>query len=93
MPPCSSGPSPPLVAGVVLALAFEPVGASYLIPFAVAAYVLVTRGLPVRRAWLPGLAFGIGFCYVLMFWMRVVGWDAWLALSGAGGVVLRPARA
>ena len=70
-----------LVSGVVLALAFEPVGASYLIPFGVAAYALVTRGLPVRRAWIPGLAFGIGFCYVLMFWMRVVGWDAWLALS------------
>jgi apolipoprotein N-acyltransferase len=68
-------------AGVVLALAFEPVGASFLIPFAVAAYALLTRGLPVRRAWIPGLAFGVGFSYVLMFWMRVVGWDAWLALS------------
>jgi apolipoprotein N-acyltransferase len=70
-----------LLAGVVLALAFEPVGASFLIPFGVAAYALVTWGLPVRRAWLPGLAFGVGFSYVLMFWMRVVGWDAWIALS------------
>ncbi len=71
-----------LLAGVVLALAFEPVGLSYLVPLAVAAFVLCTRGLPARRAWLPGLAFGVGFCYVLMFWMRVVGVDAWLALSG-----------
>ena len=70
-----------LVAGVLLALAFEPVGASFLIPFAVAGFVLTTRGLPARRGWIPGLAFGIGFCYVLMFWMRVVGIDAWLALS------------
>ena len=70
-----------LVAGVLLALAFEPVGASFLIPFAVAGFVLTTRDLPARRGWIPGLAFGIGFCYVLMFWMRVVGIDAWLALS------------
>ena len=69
------------VAGVLLALAFEPVGASFLIPFAVAGFVLTTRGLPARRGWIPGLAFGIGFCYFLMFWMRVVGIDAWLALS------------
>ena len=69
------------VAGVLLSLAFEPVGASFLIPFAVAGFVLTTRGLPARRGWIPGLAFGIGFCYVLMFWMRVVGVDAWLALS------------
>ena len=55
LPPCSSGPSPPPLAGVVLALAFEPVGASYLIPFAVAAYVLVTlAACPVRRGLAPG---------------------------------------
>ena len=35
-----------------------------------------------RRAWVPGLAFGVGFCYVLMWWMRAVGTDAWLALAG-----------
>jgi apolipoprotein N-acyltransferase len=71
-----------LVAGVLLALAYEPVGASFLIPLAVAGFVLTTHGLSARRGWIPGLAFGIGFCYVLMFWMRVIGIDAWLALSG-----------
>ena len=70
-----------LVAGVLLALAYEPVGIAFLIPLAVAGFVLATQGLPARRGWVPGLAFGIGFCYVLMFWMRVVGIDAWLALS------------
>ena len=70
-----------LLAGVLLALAFEPVGVALLIPFAVAGFVLSVRGLTARRAWLPGLAFGVGFCYVLMFWMRAVGPDAWLALS------------
>ncbi len=65
--------------------------ASYLIPLRRRRpSPLVTRGLPVRRAWLPGLAFGIGFCFVLMFWMRVVGCDAWLALSALEALVLRP---
>ena len=35
----------------------------------------------MHRAWLPGLAFGIGFMYVLIFWMRVVGYDAWIGLA------------
>lgn len=72
-----------LAAGVALALAFEPVAAPVLIPFAVAAFVLCCRGLRARSAWLPGLAFGIGFQYVLIYWMRAVGTDAWLALAGA----------
>ncbi len=72
---------PALLAGVLLALAFEPVGVALLIPFALAGLVLCVRGLPARRAWLPGLGFGIGFSYVSMFWMRAVGPDAWIALS------------
>ncbi len=71
-----------LGAGAVLALAFEPLSLTFLIPFAVTGFVLTTHGLPARRAWVPGLAFGIGFSYVLMFWMRALGTDAWLALSG-----------
>lgn len=70
-----------LLAGVLLAQAFEPVGLAVLIPFGVAGLVLSVRGLPARRAWLPGLAFGVGFHFVLLFWMRVVGYDAWLALA------------
>lgn len=75
-----------LLAGVVLALAFEPVGLAFLVPFAVAAFVLCVRGLPARLAWIPGLAFGAGFMYVLLFWLRVVGVDAWLALSALQAV-------
>jgi apolipoprotein N-acyltransferase len=70
-----------LLAGVVLALAFEPFDLPIVVPFCIAAYVLCVRGAPLRRAWLPGLAFGIGFMYVLIFWMRVVGYDAWIALA------------
>ena len=44
---------------------------------------LCVRGLPARRAWVPGLAFGIGFQFVLLFWMRAVGIGPWLALAGS----------
>jgi apolipoprotein N-acyltransferase len=70
-----------LLAGALLAQAFEPIGLAILLPLGVAGFVLVLHGLPARRAWLPGLAFGIGFQFVLLFWMRVVGYDAWLALA------------
>jgi apolipoprotein N-acyltransferase len=74
--------------GVVLALAFEPVAAPIVIPFAVAAFVLTCRGLRLRSGWIPGFAFGIGFQYVLIFWMRAVGTDAWLALATAEAAFL-----
>ena len=77
-----------LASGVVLALAFEPVAVPLVIPFAVAAFVLCCRGLRARSAWLPGLAFGIGFQYVLIFWMRAVGPDAWLGLATAEAAFL-----
>ncbi len=79
-----------LLAGAVLAQAFEPVGLAVLLPLGVAGFVLCVRGLPARRAWLPGLAFGIGFQFVLLFWMRVVGPDAWLALASLQAVFLAP---
>jgi apolipoprotein N-acyltransferase len=70
-----------LLAGAVLAQAYEPIGLAALLPIGVAGFVVAVHGLPARRAWLPGLAFGIGFQFVLLFWLRVVGYDAWLALA------------
>lgn len=67
--------------GVALSLAFEPVALPVLIPFAVAGLVLTCRGLRARTGWIPGLAFGVGFQFVLLYWMRAVGTDAWLALA------------
>ncbi|GAB6987392.1 apolipoprotein N-acyltransferase [Nocardioides pyridinolyticus] len=77
-----------LASGVGLSLAFEPVALPIVIPFAVAAFVLCCRGLRARSAWLPGLAFGIGFQFVLIVWMRAVGSDAWLALASAEAAFL-----
>jgi apolipoprotein N-acyltransferase len=79
-----------LLAGAGLAQAFEPVGLAILLPLGIAGFVLCVRDLPARRAWLPGLAFGIGFQFTLLFWMRVVGYDAWLALAALEAVFLAP---
>ena len=68
------------VGGVLLSMASEPVGLAVLTPVAVAALVYAVGHDP-RRAWAPGLAFGAGFMFVLLGWMRAVGLDAWLILS------------
>ncbi|MBB6625818.1 apolipoprotein N-acyltransferase [Nocardioides sp. KIGAM211] len=70
-----------LASGVALALAFEPVALPVLVPFAVAGFVLSTRGLSGPKGFVPGLVFGIGFYFVLIWWMRAVGTDAWIGLS------------
>jgi apolipoprotein N-acyltransferase len=75
-----------LVSGVALSLAYQPVGIGWLVPLGVAGYVLTTSGLRVRGAWAPGLAFGIGFQFTLLWWMRAVGYDAWAALAGLEAV-------
>jgi apolipoprotein N-acyltransferase len=69
-----------LVGGLVLAAAFEPVGQSWVMPLAIAALVFAVRGLRPGRAWIPTLLFGITFSYAVMFWMRAVGTDAWIAM-------------
>ena len=69
-----------LVGGLALAAAFEPLGLSWLMPPSIAVLVLSVRGLRASRAWLPTLLFGITFSFAVMFWMRSVGADAWLAM-------------
>ena len=76
-----------LLAGVALAMAYEPfavpVLVPVLVPLAVAAHTLLTRGLGLRRAFVVGLAFGVGFYYVHIYWMTTVALAAWLGLSAA----------
>jgi apolipoprotein N-acyltransferase len=72
-----------LAAGLTLSLAFEPVALPVLVPVAVGAFFLSLRGLRARSGWLPGLAFGAGFYFTHIYWMREsIGLDAWLALAG-----------
>ncbi len=69
-------------AGALTTLAFEPVAWAFLAPLGVTAFVLCVRGVGPRLAWIPGLAFGLGYELLLLGWMRAVGPDAWLALAG-----------
>ncbi|WP_244928193.1 apolipoprotein N-acyltransferase [Nocardioides sp. W7] len=71
-----------LVAGVTLSLAFEPVAAPVVLPFAVAAFFVCARGLRARQGWWVGLAFGVGFYFVHIWWMRAVATAAWVGLAG-----------
>ncbi|WP_067429519.1 apolipoprotein N-acyltransferase [Nocardioides jensenii] len=71
-----------LTSGIALGLAFEPVGAVVLLPLALALFFWCTLHQSVRFAALLGLAFGVAFMLTLLFWLRVIGTDAWLALSG-----------
>jgi apolipoprotein N-acyltransferase len=70
-----------LVAGVAATLAFPPTHAFWLLPLAVAAFFVLTDGLPARTAWLPGLVFGLAFQVTLLWWLHVVGTVAWLGLA------------
>jgi apolipoprotein N-acyltransferase len=90
------------VAGIALSLAFPPTHVYVLLPVAVATFFVVTDGLPVRTAWLPGLVFGGAFQITLLWWLHVVGTVPWLGLSltqtvwygvlGAAAVPLRRLR-
>jgi len=72
-----------LVSGLLLSLAFEPVAFAYVIPVALAGFALATRELPVRRAWVPGLVFGVAFYFVHIYWMSdSIGPAAWIGLAG-----------
>ncbi len=67
--------------GVLLALAFPPVGWAWLTPLAAAGLTWACWGQRVRDGALTGLAYGFGFFVVLLQWVRVIGVDGWLALS------------
>jgi apolipoprotein N-acyltransferase len=69
------------VAGLALSAAFEPLALPWVIPFCVAAFVLLTRGQRPRRAFVLGLVFGAAFYFTHIVWMRAVGIPAWIALS------------
>jgi apolipoprotein N-acyltransferase len=88
-----------LVAGLALAVSFPQIHAFWLLPAAVAAYFVVTDGLSMRRAWLPGLVFGGAFQVTLLWWLHVVGFVPWLGLAltqtvwyGALGAAVVPLR-
>jgi apolipoprotein N-acyltransferase len=68
--------------GAALSLAYEPVAAFWVAPLSVAALVLLVRGVRLRRAALLAWLYGVGFWFSLIWWMRAVGPDAYVALAG-----------
>lgn len=70
-----------LLSGIALTLAFEPVALVEILPISLAVLLWCVHGLSARHGALLGWMFGLGFMFTLLFWIRVVGYDAWLALS------------
>ena len=71
-----------LAAGVLLYLAFPPVGAAWLAPAGVAVLALVCRGTSARRGALLGLVTGLAFFLPLVEWTATVaGPGALIALA------------
>ncbi|GAB2809209.1 apolipoprotein N-acyltransferase [Actinoallomurus bryophytorum] len=74
-------PALAMIAGLLLAAAFPPIGWWPLAPVAAAMFALVLRGRRLRGATGLGMLFGLAFCFPLFEGLRPVGIDAWLALS------------
>ena len=82
----ASGPLAPrllgaAVAGLLATATFPPYDLWPLAVPSVALLVLVCRGQRPRRGALLGLVFGLAMFLPLLGWMRVIGVDAWVALS------------
>ena len=79
-----------LASGLALALSFEPYDLPLLLPVGVAGFALALHEVrPRRGAWL-GLLTGAAFMYVHLFWMRSVGYDAWVLLGTLETVFFAP---
>ncbi|MGW1077301.1 apolipoprotein N-acyltransferase [Streptomyces sp. NPDC002537] len=70
-----------VLSGLALALAFPPYDLWPLSVLAVAALALLTRGRTARQGAWTGFALGLPFFFVLLRWLRVVGYDAVVGLS------------
>ncbi|MDN3356310.1 apolipoprotein N-acyltransferase [Actinomadura sp. DC4] len=70
-----------VLAGLLLAAAFPPIGWWPLAPLSAAMLALILRERPWRGATGLGLLYGLAFCFPLFEGLRPVGIDAWLALS------------
>lgn len=69
------------VAGLVLWVAFPPIGLAVAAPLSVALLVAALWGASIRRGLVIGAVSGLA-CYLpLLHWMTVVGTDAWLLLA------------
>ncbi|UQI44714.1 apolipoprotein N-acyltransferase [Streptomyces sp. HU2014] len=77
-----------VLAGLALALSFPPYDLWPLSFAAVAALALLTRGRTLRQGAWTGFALGLPFFFVLLRWLRVVGYDAVVGLSAIEALFL-----
>ncbi|GAA0484058.1 apolipoprotein N-acyltransferase [Streptomyces sp. NPDC046215] len=77
-----------VLAGVALAASFPPYDLWPLSVAAVAALGLLTRGRTARQGAWTGFAFGLPFFFLLLRWLRVVGYDAVIGLSAIEALFL-----
>ncbi|MGH3445458.1 MAG: apolipoprotein N-acyltransferase [Nocardioidaceae bacterium] len=77
-----------VLAGVAAGVSFAPLHWVYLLPPAVAALTLlcVSGGAGLRRGFWLGFCFGTAFMLVLLPWLLVIGWYAWIPLSVVEGL-------
>ncbi len=78
-----------LVAGVLAAAAFPPVGLGWLAPLAMALLWMLIRGAGPAAVVVRGLAFGLAFFLLHLIWLNAsIGLAAWLLLSVTQSVAL-----
>lgn len=68
-------------AGAAATCMFAPVGLVLAGPLALLGFTLALRGARLPAAAGIGVVFGAVFSFSLLWWMRAVGTDAWIALS------------
>jgi apolipoprotein N-acyltransferase len=67
--------------GAAVGAAFPPIDQIELMPLGIAGLLLLVRHRRGRTGFLYGWAFGFGFMLVLLPWLHVIGYDAWVILS------------
>ena len=73
--------------GLVLTVAFPPVGAWPLAPLGPALLVLALQGRGLRASFAVGLLFGLALFVPLLSWLINLAWYAWAALAIAEAVI------
>ncbi|OAA29239.1 apolipoprotein N-acyltransferase [Frankia sp. EI5c] len=81
-------PALAVLAGLLLYLAFPPVGMWPLAPLAVAVLTLTVRGRRLRASYGLGLLFSLAFLLPLLRFVSFVGADGWIVLATAEAAIL-----
>ena len=79
-----------VLGGVTLSGGFAPLSLAPALPVGIAVLVLCVRGTRLRSAALIGWIFGLSFFGGLLWWLQVVGPDAWAALTVAQSLYFAP---